>query len=96
MVFPLPQSVQHSVPGLCGVCTLPHSWVAHPDGKGHLERLGGTPWWDCPTVFPEVSKFHLFFGYVVSFVSTVICLQIPLTVPVPLCLASASSAFLGH
>lgn len=36
-----------------------------------------------------------FFGYVVSFVSTVTCLQIPLTVPVPLCLASASSASLG-
>lgn len=45
----------------------------------------------CPVVFPEVSKLCLVFWVCSYFVHTVLCLQIPLTVPVPCkCLLSIS------
>lgn len=75
MAFPLPQSIQHTVPGPCGVCTLitPPQW----DGTSQWQRSPGASWWvpqpcclsSCGTQTP--CSFFSVSSDVVGFVSTV-------------------------
>lgn len=56
MDFPLPQSVQRTIPGHCE--------APHLGGTSPWQGSPGAPWWAIlvgPAVFPNVPKLHLFF-----------------------------------